>query len=271
MASTVNSKHSAAAPPVAGAYPIGADTRTAVWDAHAWTGKWDADTAIEPLPPWHHRFLAFLHHAWFWYLVAGSVLTVISGVVTATTGQKYFAFTSLVGLAVFMVGLPRRHRQRGTDWHARHGTDDRHNCRRSRRRVAVHLRLLATDHHLAVPAPAPQRARARAARRDRTQPPALASADQAVGPTEGGTTQGHQDCQAPGRVAGWVPSTGLILKALRSVGRPQEIGTHREAGVHLAPCPTHPEPAPWNNCGVGKGPVRSGVSWHDPSALPTWL
>ncbi|MCB0904039.1 MAG: PrsW family intramembrane metalloprotease [Actinobacteria bacterium] len=104
MASTVNSKHSAAAPPVAGAYPIGADTRTAVWDAHAWTGKWHADTAIEPLPPWHHRFLAFLHHAWFWYLAAGSVLTVISGVVTATTGQKYFAFTSLVGLAVFMVG-----------------------------------------------------------------------------------------------------------------------------------------------------------------------
>jgi RsiW-degrading membrane proteinase PrsW (M82 family) len=37
-------------------------------------------------------------------MVAGSALTVISGVITAATGQKYFSFTSLVGLAVFMVG-----------------------------------------------------------------------------------------------------------------------------------------------------------------------
>ena len=136
--------------------------------------------------------------------------------------------------------------------------------------VAVQLRLLATDHHLVVPAPAPQRARARAARRDRTQPPHWRPQIKQWGLPK---AEQHKVTKTakPGRVAGWVPSTGPILKALRSVGRPQEIGTHREAGVHLAPCPTHPEPAPWNNCGVGKGPVRSGVSWHDPSALPTWL
>lgn len=96
MATTMDSPQASAASPGAGTYPIGRAVLTADWDGHAWTGQWHHDDSIAPPAAWQHRLLAFLRHGWFWYMVAGSALTVISGVITAATGQKYFSFHSPV-------------------------------------------------------------------------------------------------------------------------------------------------------------------------------
>src|SRR3990167_1493592 len=72
--------------PVAGDYPYGVAGKVAVWDAHAWTGE-TADNASVPAPEkWHHAFLPFLRHQWFWCMAVSSVFILVLGYVASASG-----------------------------------------------------------------------------------------------------------------------------------------------------------------------------------------
>lgn len=89
---------------VAGDYPYGVTGKLGAWDGEAWTGKTE-DADNPPLHPWHHRFLIFLGHRWWWLMVAGSVLVAIPGFLQAVTGQQWWGYLTAPGYAVVMVGL----------------------------------------------------------------------------------------------------------------------------------------------------------------------
>lgn len=90
--------------PTAGTYPFGRAGRTAQWDAHAWTGQVTEAPDQGGLPEWHHGFLPFLRHRWFWAMVIGTVLSVVPAFAASSANSPRLALLCLPGFGVFMYG-----------------------------------------------------------------------------------------------------------------------------------------------------------------------
>ena len=88
----------------AGWFAIGPRGPVAQWDGEAWTGELRDLADDPPLPVWRRRATAFLRHSWWRWMLIGYLLVAGLSAAGAALRQPWLAWSSGVGMVIFMVG-----------------------------------------------------------------------------------------------------------------------------------------------------------------------
>ncbi len=75
----------------------------AYWNGDAWTGDVGPSRSPSTVEHFHHGFLPFLRHRWFWIAVLGQIITIAVAVISKS-GSPWINLLSIVGYGVFMAG-----------------------------------------------------------------------------------------------------------------------------------------------------------------------